>query len=243
MSRRRKQKDPEKRKRETEELILEVTERVVESLGIGEAVPTPYVRELVESLVAEMSEGGKKVEAERVVKKIESQRDNVYKALIARALSEGEPTPELAELAVYRAPELAGKAAPLLYRLLKGSPHALEYLKGLWERYGSPTPVRCPVCGFMSIAPDLQCVICGASPKEEEVKASIDLESELRRAARSWHESLIREALSAGYIYYDGEVKPPSMGGGRLGVLLHLSKREKAVLQEELARRALHRGL
>lgn len=235
--RQRRDKDPEKKKRELEELISEVSERIAESLGISGTIPSSYVRELIENIVTDMSEGGRKVEAERVIKKVESQRENVYKALIARALGEGEITPELAELAVYRAPELAGRAAPMLYGLLKGSPHALSYLRGLWERYGMPTPVKCPRCGFMSITPDLQCVICGASPREEEVKASIGFEAELKRAARTWHESLIREVLSAGYVYYDGEVKPPSMGGGKLGVIFHISLKERSILLEELTRR------
>ena len=114
-------------------------------------------------------------------------------------------------------------------------PSLLSMLRTLWERYGLPLPLRCPRCGFMSITPELSCIVCGAAPSEEEVKRANNFEEELKRAVQGWHESLIMEVVSAGYVYFNGEILPPSMGKGQ-GVILHLNQREKGMLRDLLVK-------
>lgn len=156
-------------------------------------------------------------------------------------LDRGKPlTLEQLELVVSYAPQLAGRAAPVLYREAKrlGADHVIEALRSLWLRYGRPTPIKCPRCGFNSVTPDLSCIICGASLEEEEVKETIGFSSMLRAFARSAPALLILEALRAGYVVVNHEVKPPSLKRpGSFGVDIYLTREERRILEEELRRR------
>ncbi|MCX8196515.1 MAG: hypothetical protein N3F67_05525 [Acidilobaceae archaeon] len=225
-----------KRKEEEEEIrevIRKIAEGLVKRLDMEGLVRAEELKELVETVVYDMVERGRKVEEEAVIRKLEERKEHVYKYVASKLIAgERELDFKLAEFLIYRVPELAGKAAPRLYPEAKKDPGLLSTLKSLWERHGIPLPLPCPRCGFRSLTPDLSCVICGAAPSEEEVKRYMNFEEELRRAALRWHESLIAEALNAGYVYYDGEVKPPSMGRG--GAVIHLNRKEKALLRELL---------
>ncbi|MEN2999026.1 MAG: hypothetical protein ABDH61_00350 [Acidilobaceae archaeon] len=236
----RRAKGRRRRQQEEEDLrgtIAEISEELVRRLDMEGLIEPGELYEIVEEVVQNLVERGRKVEASSVIKKLEERREGIYKYVASRLLS-GDSELDLArtEFLIYRAPELAGKAAPRLYREALKDPSLLSTLRTLWERYGFPLPLRCPHCNFMSITPDLNCVVCGATPSEEEIKRAMGFEEELRRAAQGWHESLIAETISAGYVYYDGEIRPPSMGRGG-AVLLHLNQREKAALREMLARR------
>ncbi|MCS7107498.1 MAG: hypothetical protein NZ902_05295 [Acidilobaceae archaeon] len=229
-----------RRRREEEDprdIVAKVSEELLKRLGMEGLIEPAELSEIVEEVVQNMMERGRKVEESLVLKKLEEKRDGIYKYVASKLLS-GDRELDLAkaEFLMFRAPELAGRAAPRLYKEVLKDPSLLSMLRTLWERYGLPLPLRCPRCGFMSITPELSCIVCGAAPSEEEVKRANNFEEELKRAVQGWHESLIMEVVSAGYVYFDGEIRPPSMGKGQ-GVILHLNQREKGMLRDLLVKR------
>ncbi len=229
---------------------LEISSILVERLGIGSFVSASIILDIVESVVANYveSRGKSKIEradVELIVKRLELQREALYKHIASKIMVEEEELDSVKlEFIVNYAPEIAGKTAPTLYRLVKekGPSHLLENLKRLWETYGSPTLLACPRCGFKALTPDFYCIVCGSTPEEGEVKRNMGFETQLRQAAVKWHEKLIAEAVNAGFVYYNGEIKPPSMGKKGADVVFHLSYREKSILREVMAERKSSTG-
>ena len=221
-------------------LVEEVSREVIEGLGLSGLFEVGDVRDMVESVVQSMVDEGRRLSKESILKILSNRREEVYKYLAARVLRDNRDlTVEVAEFIVFRAPDIAGRIAPQLYPLVKSNPVAVDSLRHLWELYGKPTPLKCPICGFKALTPDLNCIVCGGAPSEEEVKKVNNFEEELKHAIRGWRRELVEEALLAGYVYYDGEVKPPSMAKpGGLGALITLNSREKMLLREHLARLA-----
>ena len=221
-------------------VVGEVSEELVSVLGLQGLFEAGDLRDLVEGVVRGLVDEGRRVDKSLLVKRFMLYREEVYKYLARKALESGNLNVELAEFIVYSAPEIAGKAAPWLYSLVKGSPAALDVLRNLWLRYGRPTPLTCPICGFSSLAPDLTCLICGSTPGEEDVKKANNFEEELKSAIKGWHRSLVEEVILAGYVYYDyndREIKPPSMakpGGAKAQITLNV--REKMMLREYLSK-------
>jgi len=62
-----------------------------------------------------------------------------------------------------------------LYDLCKrlGRDDLISLLRELWEKEGHPLPVRCPFCGFASVTPSFECIICGRVIDEVTVKEQI----------------------------------------------------------------------
>ncbi|MEM0491430.1 MAG: hypothetical protein QXR02_05300 [Acidilobaceae archaeon] len=230
-----KQKDTLASREEVNRLVVEVSESILEEFDLKNLFTVQDIRDIVENTIRDYVESGKKIEAKSLIKRFEIYRDELYKFLASKIISENrELNNEIIEFIVYRAPEIAGKATPLLYKASIGAPHIIASLRELWERYGNPTLLRCPRCMFKSLTPDFYCLVCGATPGEAEIKTIMRFEDELRYAASQWHSNLIIEALNSGYVYYDGEIKPPSLVKNRTGVLFHLSTKEKNILREIL---------
>ncbi len=223
---------------EVEKVVSEISEELVVRLGLQGLFTAGDLRDVVENVVQSIIDEGKKINKSSIIKHIELHKGDVYKYLAVKALNSGDLSKELAEFIVYSAPEIAGKAASELYNLLKDDKPTLDTLRDLWDRYGRPTPLKCPDCGFRALTPNLTCMICGSTPSEERVKEVNNFVEELKHAIRGWHRRLIEEVITAGYVYYDYidmGIKPPSMmKPGRVGALITLSLREKMMLKEHL---------
>ena len=228
---------------DVESLSREVAGQLVERLGLdyyglGASDIMDIVQDVVHGIASSRST---KPSAESIIKNVLRNKDSFLKAIAAKLLERGPPySVEQLELIVSAAPELAGRAAPLLYHEAKRleAHHVVEALRDLWRRYGRPTPIRCPRCGFYSVTPNLTCMVCGASLTEEEVKASVGFERLLEDFASRSEPALVMEVLRAGYVILDDEVKPPSMRRpGEFGIQLFLTGREKRLLEDALRRR------
>ncbi len=211
------------------EVIPQVVERLgLDLLGMSER----ELRDVIEPIIDEIAKARKtKPSVESLVKRIVSGRQLLYKALAAKLLEREELTLEQLEFIVANAPELAGRAAPHLYRQAKrlGAEYIIDSLRMLWERYGRPTGVVCPYCGFSSVLPDLSCIVCGRTVDEEDLKRAIGFRRLLASFSRAYERALVEEAVNAGYVVYDrGELYPPSMK--RRGIVLFLSREEKELL-------------
>ncbi|MEB3806301.1 MAG: TFIIB-type zinc ribbon-containing protein [Desulfurococcales archaeon] len=205
-------------------------------LGLKEA----ELRDVIEPIVASIVEARKtKPTAESIIKRIINSRQTLYKAIAAKLLERDTLSLEQLEFIVTYAPELAGRAAPKLYRIAKelNADYIVDTLRYLWQRYGTPTRVRCPYCGFDSVTPDLTCIVCGRSVEERDLKEEIGFDRLLADLARSGHRDVVEEILRAGFAVYDGEIYPPSLRSRHpYGVILYLTRREKMLLKSLLSR-------
>ena len=211
-------------------------------LGLEGIVDRRLVVEIMREVVSGIVESrSTKPSLESIVKRVSSNAEAFLKAVAAALLAEPEKlSREQLEFVVSNAPDLAGKAAPALYaRALELGAHwVTPTLRSLWLRYGRPTPVRCPRCGFNAVAPDLSCMVCGAQLSEEEVKESIGFREALRSFALRADPRLVEEAIRAGYVVLDDDIHPPSVKSTLpFYVELHLSKAERRMLEEALRAR------
>jgi len=222
------------------EVIREVVDRLgLDYLGLTER----ELRDVIEPIIADIAEArSTKPSVESLVKRIVSGKEMLFKALAARLLERDELTLEQLEFIVAYAPQLAGRAAPKLYRaaVKAGADHIIDALRTLWEAYGAPTPIECPYCGFRAVTPAMECLVCGRAVEEGDLKERIGFQDLLLRFAEEADPVLVEEVLRAGLVVYDGEVKPPSMRArAPMGVELFLTRREREALREALARRSL----
>lgn len=194
----------------------------------------PMIDELVEARST-------KPKADTIASRLERGKQVLFKAIAVHLLEREDLTPEQIDFIIANAEELAGRVAPRLYRYAArhGMEHAVDALRYLWDRYGKPLPLRCPRCGFSSLTPDLECMVCGARVSEEEVKESIGFREMIREYAVSADSALVREILAAGYVILDGEVRPPSLRPANgYGVVIYLSREEKEELRRILSSKA-----
>lgn len=210
---------------------------------VGFDIVYEIVRDIVEGIVSSRST---KPSVDSVVKQIASSPQAFLKALAARLLEDVDSlTDEQLDFIVTNAPDLAGRAAPLLYRraLEVGARHVVESLRHLWNVYGKPTPITCPRCGFRSVAPNLTCMVCGAVLDESEVKESVRFKELISEFAEKADPALVQEVLRAGFVLLNHEVNPPSLRASlSFYVELYLSSEEKRMVKSILEKRTADSG-
>ena len=208
-------------------------------MGVKREEAIPLLEDIALSIAEEYSS---KPSPESVAKRALAQRDSLLKAIAARLSEKGERLSlEELEFIVQYSPEIAGRAAPLLYQVARsyGADHLIPALRDLWNLHGKPAGAECPRCGFKALTPDYTCIVCGASVGEEEFKGYVGFERLLESWAHRAPPQLVEEALRAGYVYYeDGGVKAPSEPGSRLRLQVFLSRAERMVLEKVLSERA-----
>ncbi len=221
-------------------VIDSVSQQVFNALGLDMfGFSLNDVKGVVSDMVYSIAEGrSTKLTEEAALKRVMAAKDNILKALASQLLMRAPRlTREQLDFIVSYAPESAGRAAPYLYKEARrlGAQDVVDYLRSLWARFGSPTPVECPRCGFRSVTPDLTCMVCGAQLSEREVKVGLNFPRALVEAARRMHPRLVEEMIAAGYVVLDGEIHPPSLAPrGGFSLTLHLNREEKEALKSLL---------
>ena len=221
-------------------VIETVTKQAYELLGLDMyGFSADETKDVITEIVYAIAEGrSSKLTEEAALKKIMASKDSLLKALAVRLLHKGiRLSREQLEFIVSYAPEQAGAAAPYLYGEAKrlGATDIIDTLRSLWSRYGRPTPIECPRCGFRAVTPDLTCMVCGAELSEKEIKEHMDFKRVLVEAAKRLHPRLVEEIIAAGYVVIDGDIHPPSMAPRQgFSLVLHLSRDEKESLRSLL---------
>jgi DNA-directed RNA polymerase subunit RPC12/RpoP len=224
------------------EVVPEIAERVIERLGLDYiGITVEKIYNIIEEIVQGIAESrSTKPSIESLVNRIVRNGMQLRKAIAASLVYEENLTPEQLEFIVSYAPEIAGKAAPKLYRIARkyGLDHIIDSLRHLWIQYGKPTPIECPYCGFRSVTPNLECMVCGAQIEEKTLKKSINFEILLDNMAQSEPVAAM-EAASAGFVIYDGErLYPPTMRIHRkFYVELYLSREERERLLKQVQKK------
>jgi len=89
-----------------------------------------------------------------------------------------------------------------LYRLVvkHNREDLLQTLQYTWEKYGYPTPVKCPKCGFRAVMPDYSCFICGYVVGEDYVRRELDFPSKFQIFIEQASVAELREVMDLGIV-------------------------------------------
>lgn len=129
--------------------------------------------------------------------------------------------------------------APRLYSeaIELGRNDLVERLRETWKKWWlvkkyPVLPVTCPICGFSSLMPDMNCIICGSNVSEKQLKDYINFDELLKEFANSSDMESIKKALSYGYVYINSlGIKAPSEHRDVLDIEVLLSNKEKELLK------------
>lgn len=228
----------------TESVVDEVVRQLgLDLLGLERAEYVEMLKPLVAGLVDQYSS---KPSRQTIVSRLVSNPRPVYLMAAAYVLERRqELTEDQVEFILSNAPEMAAKHVSKLYReaVRHGRGDLVAMLRAAWERYGSPTPVACPRCGFRALTPDLVCIVCGYEASEEEVKRAVDFEERLRELVEFYGPAEAREAAERGYVILGEFVKPPTAQREPMDIVLHLNERERELLRRMIAeQRTMARG-
>ncbi|MGC8566248.1 MAG: hypothetical protein ACP5I6_02650 [Caldisphaera sp.] len=230
-------KQPKLSNEELEKFVEDISNELIGKLGLDLIGLNPEdIKNIVEEVIISISESRvTKPSEESIIKKVLLSKEQFMKSIASILLEEGKINDrERLEFLIAYAPDIAGKATPILYQIAKklNANDIIESLRQLWNMYGKPTPIKCPRCGFNSVMPDLTCIICGAILDEKEIKESLDFQNSLKDLTRHYNTRLIEEIINSGYVIYDGEIKPPSLlEKDRISIAIHLNKNEKDYLK------------
>ena len=227
---------------DTQQFALDVSRQLISRLGLDYiGLTEEELASIIEPIIADIvSNRSTKPTVEPIANRLVRAKTQLYKVIAASLVERDEFTLEQLEFIVSYAPETAGRLAPKLYRaaVKLNAEHIVDSLRHLWRQYGLDMPLQCPICGFNSLTPDLQCIVCGAQPEEKDIKKYNMVNQRLEAWAREEHPRLVREAIDTGYIYVDYEgIKPPSMGTSRTATKLYLSRREREMITRILESR------
>ncbi|MEB3772543.1 MAG: hypothetical protein GSR82_02550 [Desulfurococcales archaeon] len=198
-------------------------------------------REVVRSIVSEIAENI----AEQMVSKPKpgpvynriNRNIHLFEKALAAKLAENPETltGDQLEFIITRNPELAGRIAPLLLDRLKeeGRDDLVEVLRELWAEEHPEFQLKCPRCGFRSLAPDFHCVVCGYEASEEEVRKHNNIDQELETFIENAGPSELRKLLSTGFFYYTTGIELPGDDSGK-GYMFFLTRRDRERIEKRL---------
>ncbi len=187
------------------ELLAQYFDEVSEVLGLRDLVSDEgFRRELVkEVLELIVHSTTSKPSIDVLLKRIESNRRNINKLISAKILeSVNKLTVEQLNFIISYGEEAVIPFISEIYRELIRSSRSelIDALKYVWEKYGRPTLVQCPKCGFRSIMPDYSCIICGYSVTENYVREQLSFSALFEDYIRAASTAELREVLDAGLV-------------------------------------------
>ncbi len=222
-------------------LVEDVTNRLMEYrgysiIGIPREIVASMIREIVLDLASQMAT---KPKPDPVFNRIKRNIAGFEKALAAKLLEKTEePRGDVLEFIITRNPELAVKAAPRLYPLLKrvNRGDLVEVLRDLWNSSPRGFPLVCPRCGFRSLTPDFTCVVCGYTAREEEVKEANNFEEKLSELMERLDSKSLEMLLQKGFVYVlpDGRLDVGDKAETQSSPVIFLSKSERELVRSRL---------
>ncbi len=224
-------------------LIEKGQDEIVQALGLD--ILGLSKEELAEALEPPVSMvlGASKPSIEALIKRLKRHLPNVYSMIAAYILENRDrlTVDQLEFIAAYGGRVAAG-AIDRLYEEARrlGREDLIPMLITVWEKYGKPSPVKCPRCGFRAVAPDLTCTVCGHLVSEENARRQLGFEDLVKVFAETADERSLKEALETGVVYVTstGVWSLRLAPRERPGVVIGLSEEEKRVIRERLRGRS-----
>ncbi len=187
------------------ELLAQYFNEVSEALGLRDLVSDEgfrkeLVKEVLELVVHSTTS---KPSIDVLLKRIESNRRSVNKLISAKILENVDKlTAEQLNFIISYGEETVIPFISEVYgELVKsGRSELIDALKYVWEKYGRPTLVQCPKCGFRSVMPDYSCIICGYSVSENYVREQLSFSALFEDYVRTASIAELREVLDVGFV-------------------------------------------
>ncbi|MEM1532698.1 MAG: hypothetical protein QW369_04660 [Desulfurococcaceae archaeon] len=187
------------------ELLAQYFDEVSEALGLKDLVSNEdfqreIVREVLELIVHSTTS---KPSIDVLLRRIESNRKSINKLISTKILeSTSKFTAEQLNFIISYGEEAVIPFISEIYKELikSGRIELIDALKYVWEKYGRPTLVQCPKCGFRSVMPDYSCTICGYSVTENYVREQLSFSALFEDYVRTASIAELREVLDAGFV-------------------------------------------
>lgn len=217
----------------------------LDTLNVPEDLSRKIVFEILDMLYSNIST---KPKLDSIIKKIRRYRDKVNMVIAAKMLEElRDFTDEQLEFIVQNGGRLIVSEISNLYRLLKkrGRIDLIEYLKYVWEKYGFPTPISCPKCGFRAITPDYSCQVCGYVVTENYIRRELGFDDKFKMYIKEASVAELKLVVDLGYVLVgeDG-VKNPKLKHKlffekKIYYPVYLKAHELVLIQEEISQRKI----
>ncbi len=213
-------------------------------LKIPERVQREIVREVMNVIVTSTSY---KPSIDKLFKRIDRNRELIY-MIISGKILEHTPVSKLGdeqlEFIVYNGGYFIIEYIQDIYRELRrrGREDLISYLRYVWEKYGKPTPIECPKCGFRSIMPDYSCYICGYVVTGEYIRGKIGFEEKFKQYISTASVAELKNIIDAGYVLVGvNDVKSPMYRFKITGVYypIYLKKRDIILVSAEISKRKI----
>ena len=196
------------------------------------------VLELGENLIRSVITPGTSPSRDSILKRLRNLREKLYQTVASYILARRERlTVDQLEFIVHSGGEAALSDVPRLYReaLRHGRRDLIPPLRIRWAESQYRLPISCPNCGFMSVTPDFECVVCGEPIRESDVKEELDLIGMLVDKALEEGREWVIKAIERGEVYYSERygltLRPPS---NCLFYTLKITGREKGEVFKRL---------
>jgi len=203
------------------------------------------VYEVIDMLYSHVSS---KPKLDAVLRKIKRFRDHVNAVIAAKILEEVEnPSDEQLEFIVYSGGRAVIPEISKVYSLLKkrGREDLISYLESVWEKYGFPSPVKCPKCGFRAVMPNSSCYVCGYVVTEDYIRKELEFDEKLKAYVEIASVAELKDIADLGYVLVGEEgVFSPRYGyklssKGKLLYPVYLKSRDYIVINEAIASRKI----
>jgi len=182
----------------------------IDYLGLKPSLMDEIVRDILDAVITSTSY---KPSLDTIVKRINRYRRRLYKIVAAKILEDTSRLSEQqVEFIIAYGEEVAAQYVSELYRAIKsiGREDLVDALRYIWEKYGRPTPVSCPKCGFRAVMPDLSCLVCGYVVTEDYVREAIGFNEKFELFLKNSSVAVLQQVLDLGFVVVsDVDIRSP----------------------------------
>lgn len=215
----------------------------LESLNIDQSLARRIIEEVLYLLYKDVSS---KPTLEAILKKIDRFKQEIYGLIAYRLATElREFSSDVLDFIVYNGGKYIVGEISSLYRIASrtGRSDLVPVLVSIWEKFGNTTPVKCPRCGFRSVAPDQSCSVCGHVVTEDYIRKELGFEDKLRIFLSYADEKDLRDIIDLGVVLVsDSSILNPRgldkrKVSGKLLYQISLRKSDYLLIIEEISKR------
>ncbi|ADI32288.1 hypothetical protein [Staphylothermus hellenicus] len=224
-------------------LVNDISEYTgMDTLQLPDKLKQKITREILDIVITSTSY---RPSTDTILKRIARNRELINMLIAAHMLEElNDFTDEQLEFIVYYGKRMIIPEISRLYRILvkKNRKDLISYLQYVWEKYGRPSPVKCPKCGFNAIMPDYTCYICGHTVTETYIREQIGFDEKLREFVKEASVAELREVLEYGFVFVSREgIKTPRSKIDPLKIYyqIYLKPKDIALIKEEISNRKI----
>ncbi len=209
----------------------------IDFLGLSREEYMSILTKIVDMLRGEAST----INMDTIVRRFRRNLEHMYQLIASMILEiREELSDDLLEFVVNNIGDAALAYAPRLYSEIvkRGKTDLLDRLRSAWNRAWVTRkypvlPVRCPVCGFNALMPDLSCLVCGSTVSERQLKESIEFDKLLLEYAKLNPRDVVETTIRYGYVYVTSYgLKPPTEKRDPLDIEVVLTSSEKEMLKK-----------